>query len=210
MPTLRCWRGGVPGQDARPASVPMQRVREDVWCTHGALGRCTTRSAGWPLAPRLPEPAKRCGIVEADETFVLENRKGERRLDRKPRPRASVDPGRCRPGRRDPQPYPARPQCRQRERGAGTCSRPVRCSSPTPTTAIRPPLRCSISLMRASTLRLASGSGARCTFRPSTAATAKSRSSCVPATTPPPNSSTAIWGGSILPNSPTSLRPEPA
>ena len=44
--------------------------------SHGATGRrCARRQVG--LA----------GIVEADETFVLESRKGERKLDRKPRRR---------------------------------------------------------------------------------------------------------------------------
>ena len=32
-------------------------------------------------------PDRLAGIVEADETFVLESRKGERKLDRKPRRR---------------------------------------------------------------------------------------------------------------------------
>ena len=73
-------------------------------------------------------PDRRAGIVEADETFVLESRKGERSLNRKPRrqgpqtrplSRAGADPGRRRPCGRDPQPYPARSQRRQREGGAG-------------------------------------------------------------------------------------------
>ena len=76
-------------------------------------------------------PDRLAGIVEADETFVLESRKGERKLNRKPRrrggkarkrgplARAGADPGRRRSHRRDPQPHPACPRRRQREGGAG-------------------------------------------------------------------------------------------
>ena len=38
------------------------------------------------LAAVRQAPDRLAGIVEADETFVLESRKGERKLDRKPRP----------------------------------------------------------------------------------------------------------------------------
>ena len=39
------------------------------------------------LAPVRQAPNRLAGIVETDETFVLESRKGERKLDRKPRRR---------------------------------------------------------------------------------------------------------------------------
>ncbi len=75
-------------------------------------------------------PDRLVGIVEADETFVLESRKGERKLDRKPRrrggkarkrglSRAGAGSRRSRSRRRDPRPYPARSQRREREGGAG-------------------------------------------------------------------------------------------
>ena len=80
------------------------------------------------LAAVRQAPDRLAGIVGADETFVLESRKGDRKLDRKPRrqgpqtrplARAGADPGRRRPCGRDPQPYPARPQRKEREGGAG-------------------------------------------------------------------------------------------
>ena len=89
------------------------------------------------LAAVRQAPDRLAGIVEADETFVLESRKGERKgerkLDRKPRrqgpqtrplARAGADPGRRRSRRRDPQPHLARPQRKEREGGAGTGRRP--------------------------------------------------------------------------------------
>ena len=85
------------------------------------------------LAAVRQAPDRLAGIVEADETFVLESRKGERKLDRKPRrqgpqtrplARAGADPGRRRSRRRDPQPHLARPQRKEREGGAGAGRRP--------------------------------------------------------------------------------------
>ena len=72
------------------------------------------------LAAVRQAPDRLAGIVEADETFVLESRKGERKLDRKPRRRGGkarkrgalargADPGCRRSRRRDPQPHLARP-----------------------------------------------------------------------------------------------------
>ncbi len=46
---------------------------------HASAGHCK-------LAARQLGSCKLTGIVEADETYVLESRKGERRLDRKARP----------------------------------------------------------------------------------------------------------------------------
>ena len=83
------------------------------------------------LEPVRRAPDRLAGIVEADETFVLESRKGERKLNRQAAParrqgpqtrplaRAGADPGRRRSHRRNPQPHPACPQRRQREGGAG-------------------------------------------------------------------------------------------
>ena len=81
-------------------------------------------------------PDRLAGIVEADETFVLESRKGEREAgpqaaparrqgpQTRPLARAGADPGRRRPCRRDPQPHLARPQRKEREGGAGAGRRP--------------------------------------------------------------------------------------
>ena len=170
------------------------------------------------LAAVRQAPDRLAGIVEADETFVLESRKGERKLDRKPRrqgpqtrplARAGADPGRRRSRRRDPQPPLARPQRKEREGGAGAGRRPAMpCSSPTPTAAIRPSQRRWTSLTRASTAPPASGFAAPCTSRRSTAATARSRISCGASAASPPSTSTAISGGSISSNSAISHRPE--
>ncbi len=96
----------------------------------GIAPRTTPRWRHRFLAAVRQAPDRLAGIVEALETVVLESRKEERKLDRTRRrcggtvrkpglARARADPGRRRPCGRDPQPYPARPQRRQREGGAG-------------------------------------------------------------------------------------------
>ena len=81
------------------------------------------------LAAVRQAPDRLAGIVEADETFVLESRKGDRKPRRqgpqtRPLARAGADPGRRRSRRRDPQPHLARPQRKEREGGAGAGRRP--------------------------------------------------------------------------------------
>ena len=87
------------------------------------------------LAAVKRAPDRLAGIVEADETFVLESRKGQRKLDCKPRrqgeetrplARAGAGPGRRRPRSRcDPhQPHPACAERRQRAGDAGADPRP--------------------------------------------------------------------------------------
>ena len=157
------------------------------------------------LAAVRQAPDRLAGIVEADETFVLESpeRGAEARPEAAPArrqgpqtrslARAGADPGRRRSWRRDPQPYPARSHGGQREAGAGAGPRPG-CAARLrrQTAAIRPSRRRSTSLTRASTPLLASGSGALCTSRRSTAVTVRSRASCAGGAASPPSTSTAI------------------
>ena len=87
------------------------------------------------LAAVRQAPDRLAGIVEADETFVLESRKGERKLERKARRRGGKAKkrgsraSRCRSWspptwRRDAEPHPARADCGQREGRAGAGPRP--------------------------------------------------------------------------------------
>ena len=99
------------------------------------------------LAAVRQAPDRLAGIVEADETFVLESRKGERKLDRKPRRRGGK--ARKRGLSREQVPilvaadrggetlsHTARSHGGQREAGCWSRSSPrTRCSSPTPTAA---------------------------------------------------------------------------
>ena len=168
-------------------------------------------------------PDRLRGIVEADETFVLESRKGERKLDRKPRrrggkapqtrplARAGAGPGRRRPHRRDPQLHPADPQRQERDGGSGAGCRPRRLARlRRQQVAIRLSRRRSTSRTRPSTAAPVSVCAAPCTFRRSTRATARSRASCDPSGALPPSISTATCGGFISSNSPTARPREPA
>ena len=166
-------------------------------------------------------PDRLAGIVEADETFVLESRKGERKLDRKPRRRG----GKARKRGLSREQVPILVAA---DRAGGTLShtlpalnaksvkevlepgvaRDAPCSSPTPTAAIRPSQRRSTSPTRASTPQPASVCAVPCTSRRSTAATARSRASCAATAASPLNTSTAISGGSISSNSATSHHQE--
>ena len=88
-------------------------------------------------APRQA-PDRLRGIVEADETFVLESRKGERTLDRKPRRRAGKAHKRGLSREQVPvlvaadrtgetlQLHPADPQRQERDAGSGAGRRPRR------------------------------------------------------------------------------------
>ena len=160
-------------------------------------------------------PDRLAGIVEADETFVLESRKGERKLNRKPRRRGGKARKRGlsreqvpilvaadRTGATLSHTLPALNADSVREALEPVIAR-MPCSSRTPAAAIRPPLRRSPSLMRASTAPPASVCAAPCTSRRSTAATARSRGFCEPSAASPPRTSTATSGGSISSNSAT-------
>ena len=67
------WRGRD-DQGVRPRAAGLRRARRIAGAT-ASWRRSSRRRTGLP------------GIVEADETFVLESRKGQRKLDRKPRRR---------------------------------------------------------------------------------------------------------------------------
>ena len=97
-----------------PSAAGLRRARRIAGAT-ASWRRCAKRRTGLPGS-------------STDETFVLESRKGERKLDRKPRgaaastrplARAGAGSGRRRSRRRDPQPHLARPQRKEREGGAG-------------------------------------------------------------------------------------------
>ena len=162
-------------------------------------------------------PDRFAGIVEADETFVLESRKAERKLERKPAParrqgpqtrplaRAGAGPGRRRPSRCDPQPHPARSQCRQRDAGTGAGRRP-RCLARLRRQPLLSARRSGARHPPREHQRLRRRAGPRCAARPrrSTAATARSRASCKASAASPPSTSTAISGGSISSSSATS------
>ena len=110
----------------------------------------------FPAAVRQA-PERLAGIVAADETFVLDSRKGQRKPDRKPRRRGG----------------------KAKKRGLSREQVPV----------------------LAPDALLASGSGAPCTSRRSTAAKSRSRAFCAGGAASPPSTSTAIRGGSISSNS---------
>ena len=147
------------------------------------------------------------GIVEADETFVLASRKGERRLDRKPRKRGGKASKR---GLSDEQ----IPILVAADRSGSTISAvlPSVCATAIET-VLRPVLDADALLVTdgctsyppcaaalgSATRRLtrpqASGCAATSTFRRSTAATNALRTFCVVIAESPPNISTAICDG---------------
>ena len=177
---------------SRGRAFPVQGVRENErarrcpGCTTRSVHLAAIRPAGLSarriVAP--PQGGAGCRDRRGGETFVLESRKGERKLNRKPRkqgPKARPLARACRFWSQPiaaAQPYPAGAQRGQREGGAGSdallVSYPPVAAAPT-------------SLTRASTPRLET----RCISRRS-AATARSRASCAGGAASPPSTSTAI------------------
>ena len=162
-------------------------------------------------------PDRLAGIVEADETFVLESRKGERKPDRKPRRHGG----------------------KARERGLLRTQVPILASADRTDATLShtlpalnadcarealepfiardtllvsdanrcyPPVAAALDIPHESINRSAGerGRDALRIHRRSTAATARSRGSCEASTASPPSTLTAISGGSISSNSATS------
>ena len=147
-------------------------------------------------------PDRLAGIVEADETFVLESRKGERKLNRKPRRRGGKARKRGlsreqvpilvaadRTGATLSHTLPALDADSVREALEPVIARDALLVSDA--SGCYPPAAAP-SLMRASTAPPASVCAAPCTSRRSTAATARSRGFCEPSAASPPRTSTAI------------------
>ena len=109
----------------------------------------------------------------------------------RPLARAGADPGRRRPWRRDPQPYPAGAERRQREGRAGAGPRPG-CAARLRRQPLLSARRGGARHPSREHQRLGRRAGARCTSRRSTAATARSRASCAASAASPPSTWTAI------------------
>ncbi len=122
------------------------------------------------LAAVRQSPDRLAGIVEADETFVLESRKGERNLNRT-LPKLDADSV-----KRALAPVIAPDALLVSD--AGRCHRPAAAA---------------LGILHESVNRSpASGCAGPCTSRRSTAATARSRASCAASAASPPSISTAI------------------
>ena len=160
-------------------------------------------------------PDRLAGIVEADETFVLESRKGERKLNRKPRRRGGKARKRGlsreqvpilvaadRTGATLSHTLPALNADSVREALEPVIARDALLVSDA--SGCYPPAAAALTIPHESINRSA-GERVRgaCTSRRSTAATARSRGFCEPSAASPPRTSTAISDGSISSNSAT-------
>ena len=166
-------------------------------------------------------PARLAGIVETDETFVLESRKGERKLDRKPRRRGGK--ARKRGLSREQVPIPV-----AADRVGATLSdtlpalnadsvkgvlEPVVARDAllvSDASGCYPPVAAALDI-RHENINGAAGERVRGALHIQTvnAATARSRASCGASAASPPRTSIAIQGGSISSNSATNHRREP-
>src|SRR5512140_83850 len=172
------------------------------------------------------------GIVEADETYVLESRKGSRAWknaavrqpdaeepERKPRKRGGKATRRGLSSEQVPVLVAAdrtgarlAPSCRRSTATPSKTSWP-RCSARTPSwspmahRSIHLARRSWVSPMRRSINRPVRGSGVNCTSRRSTAAMSASRLSCAAIAASLPNTSAATSSGSISPESTSTRHP---